>query len=87
MIELNDDNDPMLFAIGLPNGRLIIQFMEVVATLQAVVPQGAEPSPHHIVDAIRKSSRTPEVAATASDAMLAAAYHRIAMAVEREGKG
>jgi hypothetical protein len=87
MIDLNDENDPMLFAVSLPNGKLIVQYMEVVATIQATAVPGAEPSPQVVIDAIRKASRTPEVAMGAMDAWLIAAWHRMTMRMDAAGKG
>lgn len=86
MIELNDDNDPLLFAVTLPNGRLICQYMEVVATVQALAPNNGEPGVDVMVEAIRKSSRTPDVAAAANASHLIAAWHRMTKAMEAAGK-
>lgn len=87
MKELNDDNDPMLFGMTLPCGRVVIQYMEVLAAVQASVPDGGDPKPADIVKAIRETSRTPETAALASDAMLVAAWHRMTVAIEKSGNG
>jgi hypothetical protein len=86
MIELNDDNDPLLFAIRLPNGTLICQYMEIVATVQALAPNNMDPSMETVVAAIRKSARTPEVAKAADDSVLIAAWHRMTKAMEASGK-
>lgn len=87
MIDLSDDNDPMLFKITLPNGALIVQYMEVLATIQASMAPNAEPSSASVVKAIRESSRTPPIAANASDAVLIAAWHRMTTAVTTMGNG
>jgi hypothetical protein len=86
MIELNDDNDPLLFAASLPNGILICQYMEVVVTIQAGCPTGVEPTTEMVVQAIRKASRTPDVAALANNEWLVAAWHRMTRALEASGK-
>lgn len=85
MKELDDNNDPMLFGMTLPCGRIVVQYMEVLAAVQAVMPDGAEPKTSDIVNAIRQTSRTPEIAALASDAMLVAAWHRMTVAIEKAG--
>ena len=87
MIDLNDENDPMLFAVTLPNGRLIVQYMEVVATIQGMVANGADPGIPEVCRAIRDMSRTPEVAKGASDAVLTAAWARMTQAVNSAGNG
>lgn len=87
MIELNDDNDPMLFCIGFPQGRLICQLHEVVSFLESSVPQGGTPTKAHVIDAIRKTSRTPDVALALPDEMLFAAYTRMCVHAEKSGKG
>jgi hypothetical protein len=85
MIEMNENDDPMLFSVGIPTGRLIVQYMEVAATMQALVSQGETPNNQHIVRAIREASRTPEVAKIATDAMLIAAWQRIHTRVATAG--
>jgi hypothetical protein len=87
MIDLNDENDPMLFAVTLPNGRLIVQYMEVVATIQGMVANGSDPGIPEVCRAIRDMSRTPEVAKGASDAVLTAAWARMTQAVNSAGNG
>jgi hypothetical protein len=87
MIDLNDDNDPMLFAVNTPNGQLIVQYMEVVASLQSVMTDSKEPTPSDICNAIRSNSRTHSVASLASDAILFAAWHRMTMRVNEKGNG
>jgi len=86
MIDLNDENDPLLFSVSVPNGRLICQYMEVVATVQAISPNGTEPNTDIVIRAIRQSSRTPEVAREARDEWLIAAWHRMTTAMEASGK-
>lgn len=86
MIHLDDDNDPMLFSVVLPNGTLILQYMEVLVALQAVV-NSSEPTHAQIAHAIRSACRSTTVAADASDAHLIAAWHRIGVAVMSAGKG
>lgn len=85
MIDLNDDNDPMLFSVTLPSGKLICQYMEVLATVQGMTDK--EPTIEHVVRAIRESSRTPEVAKATPDAMLVAAWQRMSKAVDAQGNG
>lgn len=87
MIDLNDENDPMLFAVTLPNGRLIVQYMEVVSTIQGIISGSTDPGIPEICRAIRECSRTPEVAKNASDAMLTAAWARMTQAVNSAGNG
>jgi hypothetical protein len=87
MIDLNEDNDPMLFAVNTPVGQLIVQYMEVVASLQNVMINNQEPTPSDICNAIRSNSRTPSVASLASDAVLFAAWHRMTMRVNEKGNG
>lgn len=87
MIELNADNDPMLFAVTIPAGQLIVQYMEVIATIHAGMSPDTEPKSEEIVAAIRKASRTPEVAAAASDAHLIAAWARMSQRVASAGNG
>ena len=84
MIDLNSDNDPLLFRVGLPNGALIVQWTEVIAAL-AVKGSGAEPGVPDVAAAIRKVARTPDVAAQASDESLFAAFARMGKAVEQAG--
>lgn len=87
MIELNDDNDPMLFSVTLPMGRLIVQYMEVLSHIHAGMSPEAQPSTAEIADGIRKASRTPDVAAAAPDAMLIAAWARMSARVTQAGNG
>lgn len=87
MIELNDENDPMLFAVTLPTGRLVVQYMEVLSTIHATMNPDAQPTQSEIADGLRRSSRTPEVAASASDAMLVAAWARMSARVSAAGNG
>lgn len=91
MIDLNDENDPMLFSIALPNGKLVLQFMEVIAEINATMPAGtdkeAQIPPELLCKAIRKVARTPAVAAiNAPDHQLVAAWGRMVQAVESSGK-
>lgn len=86
MIELNEDNDPMLFSVGLPCGQLIVQYMECLATLQSFV-SGDKPTTSDIARAVRESARTTDVARNASDAMLVAAWHRMSQRIEQAGNG
>lgn len=85
MIDLNDDNDPMLFKVSVPNGQLLVQYMEVVHTLQASGSADPNPSADKIVAAIRRAARTPEVARDASDATLIAVWYRMTMMVGKTG--
>lgn len=87
MIDLSDDNDPMLFAVTIPNGRLIVQYMEILAAVQARVGSDAQPDVANVVSAMREHSRTPEVAKAATDAVLVAAWHRMTAAVTKSGNG
>jgi hypothetical protein len=85
MIELNDDNDPMLFAVTLPSGeRLILQYMEVVTNLSLVVGNGTDPTPAQIASAIRDSARV-KLTLDNTDAHLMAAWHRISAQVANSG--
>jgi len=85
MINLSDDNDPMLFAVSLPQGTLILQFMEVAAAIAASQRPDAEPTQADVLAAIRTASRTPDVAGALPDNVLIAAWHRINKAVETAG--
>lgn len=85
MHDLTDDNDPMLFGMTLPSGRLVIQYMEVLAAVQASLPENAEPKPADIVRGMRETARTPDTARAATDAMLVAAWHRMTVAVQAAG--
>lgn len=83
MIDLNDQNDPLLFKVTIPSGDLIVQWTEVVA---ALAPQASEnPGVGDVAAAIRKVARTPDVAAIATDEILFAVFARIGKAVERAG--
>ena len=84
-IELTDEDDPMLFAVTVPAGRLIFQFNEVTVTLQAISPPQGQPGLPEIARALRESSRTPDVAAASSEAQLFAAYARAAKRVDTAG--
>lgn len=83
MIDLNDQNDPLLFKVTLPGGDLIVQWTELIATLAPKADQN--PGVGEVAAAIRKVSRTPEVAAAATDATLFAVFARIGKAVESSG--
>jgi hypothetical protein len=85
-IELTENDDPMLFAVSLPNGRLVFQFNEVTATLQAI-NGGQNPGVPELARAMREASRTADVAKDATDAQLFAAYARAAQRVEQAGNG
>jgi|LakMenEpi03Aug12_release.lakeMendotaPanAssembly.Ray.scaffolds.fasta_scaffold716330_3 hypothetical protein len=84
MIDLNDENDPLLFACSIPAGRIIVQFHEVVAALEAKC-QGKEPSTEDLVAVLKEVSRTPDVASMATDAQLIAVWTRIAKAAQSAG--
>jgi hypothetical protein len=86
-IELTEADDPMLFAVCIPAGRLVFQFNEVTATLQAMSPPQGQTGVPEMARAMREASRTPEIAAQATDAQLFAAYARAAKAVEQSGNG
>lgn len=82
MIDLNSDNDPLLFRVEIPSGALIVQWTEVLAVLAA---RGGEPGIPEVADAIRKVARTPDVAANASEEALFAVFARIGKAVQQAG--
>lgn len=84
MIELNDDNDPQLFAITLPSGRLVLQYMEVGAVLNAIAGTNT-PTAEQVVRAVREAARTKDVAAAATDAELFAAFERVSRRVQQSG--
>jgi hypothetical protein len=77
MIELTDDNDPYLFSVTIPSGRLVMQYLEVLVTLRETLPEGKEPTLEQTAEAIRKAARTKDVAATAQPAELFAAWVRM----------
>jgi len=83
MIDLNSDNDPLLFRVEIPTGALILQWTEVLAAIGTKADQ--QPGIEEVAAAIRKMARTPEVAADAPDAVLFAVFVRIAKAVEAQG--
>lgn len=85
MIELNDDNDPYLFAITLPSGRIVMQYMETLVALRASCPEGREPTIEETARAIREAARTKDVAAGATDAELFAAWVRMHAKVNELG--
>ena len=84
-IELTEADDPLLFAVTVPAGRLVFQFNEVTATLQAVQQPNTQPGVEDLARAMRESCRTPEVAKEATAAQLFAAYVRAAQRVEQAG--
>ena len=59
--------------------------MEVLAAVQASVSSGSDPTPAQVAQGMKDASRTPEVAAASSDAILIAAWHRMTMAVQKQG--
>jgi hypothetical protein len=91
MIQLNDDNDPLLFCVTIPSGQIVLQYMEVLAYAQARMSEAgqdaAQAGLHDIVAAIRAASRTKDVAAAASDHELKAVWLRVTKAVESAGNG
>lgn len=86
MVDLNEDNDPMLFCVGVPAGKLIVQYLEVVAQITTKSQSDQNPTPAEIVAAIRETSRTPDIAQACTDAILLAAWFRIAQAADKAGK-
>jgi hypothetical protein len=86
MIDLNAENDPLLFSISVPSGRLVVQWMEVIAAIQKSGID-KEPTLEQVCDAMRKVSRTPEVSNSASDEALFAAFARMAAAADKAGNG
>jgi hypothetical protein len=83
MIDLTEDNDPMLFRIQIPTGSLIVQWTEVCAAAQ---PSGnAQPTVADLASAVRKVTRTPDVAAKATDEVLVAVCERIARTLKHSG--
>ena len=87
MIDLTEDNDPMLFRIAVPSGSLIVQWNELVAAVQKrnQSGQGSQPTVADIAESIRAVSRTPEVAANAADEVLFAVFARLGKAVTNAG--
>lgn len=85
MINLSDEDDPMLFALTLPGGQLVVQYMEVLALLQAKIPTGTEPTPAQIVEGVREAARTPDVAKQAPDHVILAAWARMSTRVQAAG--
>lgn len=83
MIDLNEDNDPLLFRVQIPTGSLIVQWTEVCAAAQQ--SNEGKPTVKDLADAVRKVSRTPEIAAGATDEVLVAACERIARAIKNAG--
>lgn len=87
MIDLNEENDPMLFRITVPSGALIVQWNELVAAVQKrnQSASGSSVTVAEIADAIRSVSRTPDVAAAAADEVLFAVFARLGKAVQSAG--
>ena len=86
MIDLTEDNDPMLFRIAVPSGSLIVQWNELVAAVQNRNQSGQnQPTVADIAESIRAVSRTPEVAANAADEVLFAVFARLGKAVTNAG--
>jgi hypothetical protein len=86
VIDLTEDNDPMLFRIAVPSGSLIVQWNELVAAVQKRNQFGQnQPTVADIAESIRAVSRTPEVAANAADEVLFAAFARLGKAVTNAG--
>lgn len=81
MIDLNSDNDPLLFRAELPSGVIILQFHEIIAA----IGKKDEYQLSDVTAAIRKVARTPEVAAAATDEQLFGLFVRIKNAAERAG--
>jgi hypothetical protein len=82
MIELKDENDPLLFRVQIPTGSLIVQWTEVCAAAQQA---DRAPTVADLANAVRKVARTPEVAASATDEMLVAVCERIARTLKNAG--
>ena len=87
MINLTDDNDPLLFSAEVPAGRIVVQYMEVLASAQAGLTPGTEPTLAQIATHMREACRTPEVAKNSSDAVLIALWHRMTAAMQTQGNG
>jgi hypothetical protein len=85
MIDLNDENDPFLFSVTLPAGKLVVQYMETLSALQESLPQNAQPTMANIIEAVRRTSRSKEVAANAQDWEITAAWLRMTKAMETAG--
>jgi hypothetical protein len=85
MVNLTDDNDPLLFCADVPAGRLVVQYMEVLASVQAAITPGTEPTLTQVATYMREASRTPEVAKNSSDAVLIALWHRMTAAMAKQG--
>lgn len=85
MIDLNDDNDPYLFAVTFPGGKLVVQYMEVLAAMREAIVADATPTSEDIVAAVRKASRTPDLAGNLADYEIIAAWHRMTKAMEKAG--
>jgi hypothetical protein len=85
MIDLNDENDPFLFSVTLASGKLVVQYMETLAALQESLPQNSQPTTANIVETVRKTARTREVAANAQDWEITAAWLRMTKAMETAG--
>lgn len=83
MIDLNDEDDPLLFRVQVPAGGLIMQWNEVLAALAK--PGQQEPTVQDVAAAIRKVARTPEIASQTPEEILFAAFARMSKAVERAG--
>ena len=86
MIDLNEENDPMLFRVTIPTGALVIQWNELVASVQKrSIAGGEQPTVADIANAIRTVARTPEVAQQAADEVLFAVFARLGKAVQNAG--
>jgi hypothetical protein len=75
--------DPLLFLIETSHGQMAVQLTEMMYEMHK---QGVEnPTPEQAVAAIRKCSRTPEVANKCSDAELFAFFQRMTTAALSAG--
>lgn len=84
-VTLSDSDDPLLFDVPVPAGRLVFQFNEVTATLQAIVPPNGQSGVPEIARAMREGCRTTEIAAASTDAQLFAAWARVYKLVDAAG--
>ena len=86
MIELTNENDPLLFCVTMPDdSRLVVQWNECLASIQKMNIEG-EPSVEQISQALRSSARTKDIAARSSDESLFAVFARIVEALDKTGK-
>jgi hypothetical protein len=87
MIDLTDENDPMLFCATVENGgKIIIQYMELSARIAEKCGERS-PTQEDIVTAMRETARTREIAQSVPSHVLVSLFFRMTRAVDSAGNG